>query len=151
MSPVSAPLRVATPVPEEPPEFGALLGHYRRRAGLSQNALAKRAEIPASYVCRLESGVRGAPSMSYVLALSRALGLTPADEDGLLISAGYIPDRLAALWPVDPLVAELAATLRSARLPAGVLAMLRESVGQRLATAREMATETPVPQWRIVR
>ena len=55
---VSDPRQPAHGGPAGPAPFSALLREFRSRAGLSQNALARRAEIDPAYINRLESGAR---------------------------------------------------------------------------------------------
>jgi transcriptional regulator with XRE-family HTH domain len=51
----------------------------RARAGLTQDALAKRAKVSRVYVIKLESGDRQSPSLTVLEQLARALGVAPAD------------------------------------------------------------------------
>ncbi|HZU06415.1 MAG TPA: helix-turn-helix transcriptional regulator [Chloroflexota bacterium] len=91
-------------------EFAALLRRWRERAGLSQNALARRMGVNPAYVNRLEHGGRGASNRALVEAAAAALGLSPAERDALLAAAGHWPAALTALGPADPslrLVADL--------------------------------------------
>ena len=91
-------------------EFGALLQAWRERAGLSQNALARRMGVNPAYVNRLEHGGRGAGNRELVEAVAEALALAPAERDALLAAAGHWPAALIELGPADPslrLVADL--------------------------------------------
>jgi transcriptional regulator with XRE-family HTH domain len=54
-------------------EFGARLKEHRRRAGLTQQALARVAQLSVSAVARLEQG--GRPALATVTALAGALGV----------------------------------------------------------------------------
>lgn len=54
--------------------IASIVKEARRRAGLTQAALAKRAGVPKSTVGRIESGAR-APSAELVERLVRAAGL----------------------------------------------------------------------------
>ena len=92
--------------------FGALLRRWRERAGLSQNALARRMGVNPAYVNRLEHGGRGAGNRELVEAAASALALGPAERDALLAAAGHWPGALEELGPADP----------SLRLVADVLA-----------------------------
>ena len=65
--------------------FGALLRHHRLSAGLSQEALAERAGISAPAIAALERGRRVAPRPETLLLLSRALVLTPEDQELFLL------------------------------------------------------------------
>ncbi len=60
--------------------FGALLRRYRVAAGLSQDALAERADLSAAAVSALERGVRRAPYRHTVDQLSEALALAAPER-----------------------------------------------------------------------
>lgn len=55
--------------------FGLVLREQRERAGLSQEALAEKAELHRTYVGLLERGKRG-PTLDAAYRLSLALGLS---------------------------------------------------------------------------
>jgi transcriptional regulator with XRE-family HTH domain len=94
----------------KPPSFGALLHQLRLGAGLSQNRLARLAEIDPAYVNRLEHGADQRPRRPTVLALARALACRPADADRLLVAAGHAPEAVARFgW--EPLLGTLAEQL----------------------------------------
>ena len=149
--------------------FGALLRHYRRAAGLSQEALAERAGLTAQAISALERGVRQAPYRDTVQALCAALDLAPDDRTALgaavLRRRGPLPTKAPPAdgtapppstglpTPPDPLlgrdeaVAELVALLADAdtRLvtltgPGGV-----GKTRLALAAARAMAHRPPGP------
>jgi transcriptional regulator with XRE-family HTH domain len=72
-----APLSV-----EDAQEFGRRLASARRRAGLTQEALADRADLTRETISRLERGLANEsrkssadPTLTALLALSRALGM----------------------------------------------------------------------------
>jgi transcriptional regulator with XRE-family HTH domain len=69
--------------------FGRLLYEYRRLADVSQEELAKRANLSHGYVGLLESGWRQTPKRKTITALARALGLTAKHTNQLLESAGH--------------------------------------------------------------
>lgn len=71
--------------------FGRLLQRYRRRADLSQQALAALAGCNAASINRLESGERNQPAAQFVAAFARALKLSPEEADTLMIAAGLAP------------------------------------------------------------
>jgi transcriptional regulator with XRE-family HTH domain len=82
-------------------EAGQFVREARRRAGLSQRALAARAGVSQSLVARIESG-NVDPSFDRWLQLVRACGfdldihLTPLDEDAWTLverGAGATPDQ----------------------------------------------------------
>mgnify|MGYP001179683653 CR=1 FL=1 len=91
--------------------FGELLSCLRLAAHLSQNALGHAAGVDASYINRLESGKRRAPSREVALALARALDATPTEQDRLLWKAGYAPASLMDLNPADPTMVAVARVL----------------------------------------
>jgi len=57
------------------PERGHQVAAARKRAGLSQQALADRTGLAKSTIARIESGVHQ-PSITVALAISRELGAT---------------------------------------------------------------------------
>jgi len=72
------------------PPLGHLLVQARQRRGLSQMQLALSADVSARHLGFLESG-RARPSARMVARLAYALGLSGAEEDQLLLAAGYAP------------------------------------------------------------
>jgi transcriptional regulator with XRE-family HTH domain len=56
--------------------IGEAVLRYRRRAGLSQEALAEKADVHPNYVGRLERGECSA-TVGILLKLTRALGIRP--------------------------------------------------------------------------
>jgi transcriptional regulator with XRE-family HTH domain len=49
----------------------------RKRAGLSQNALAKKAKLTQAAISMLETGAIADPKVSVIKQLARALGVSP--------------------------------------------------------------------------
>src|ERR671927_3101 len=92
-------------------EFADLFQRWRERAGLSQNALARRMGVNPAYVNRLEHGGRGAGNRELVEAAADALGLSADERDSLLGAAGHWPTSLAELGPADPTLQLVAAVL----------------------------------------
>jgi hypothetical protein len=86
----------------EPSSYPTLLKAYRLRAGLSLRALAASAAISHTLLVRSEAGARPPASAREVLALAAGLGLSPADRDSLLGSAGLWPGAFLSLGPADP-------------------------------------------------
>ncbi len=72
--------------------FAARLREVRRSRGMTQAELARRANVTASYVWRLESG-GAAPGIDLVDRLASALGTTTHD----LMPTAAAPDTLAVL------------------------------------------------------
>lgn len=120
--------------PGAAPTFGALLQRFRLRAGLSQNALAKRAALDASAINRLERGERGQTRRAAVEALATALGLAPAERDQLLAAGGHLPASLLRLGLADPTLLLVADVLADERIPLAERAEFRELI--RLAARR---------------
>jgi transcriptional regulator with XRE-family HTH domain len=96
--------------------FGRTLDYFIRRAGISQNALAKIVGISASYVNRLCSGEREAPTREVAHALARAMKLAPEEVDRLLFSAGHVPPSLQKLGPADSTVAAVTRLLTNDKI-----------------------------------
>jgi predicted ATPase/transcriptional regulator with XRE-family HTH domain len=78
--------------------FADQLRAYRARAGLSQSELALRANLSARGVSDLERGVRRAPYLPTVHALSVALNLTPAEAGSFAssVTRGRMRSRMVA-------------------------------------------------------
>lgn len=88
--------------------FGALLRRHRSARGMSQERLARDAEISTRHLSCLETG-RAQPSRTMVLVLGSALELTLRDRNALLEAAGFV-----AAYRDEPLDAPEAETLRRA-------------------------------------
>jgi len=67
--------------------FGVVLKDLRRRAGLTQEALAARADVSPQTITKLERGVYRTPHRDTVQLLARALDLSPDERNGLLVCA----------------------------------------------------------------
>jgi len=78
--------------------FGTLLQRFRRRAGLSQAALATQAGLAASAIGALERGARRRPHPSTLDMLATALGLTIA-EKAVLADASWSPSTAPPAHP----------------------------------------------------
>lgn len=72
------------------PSFGETLRIYRRSAGQPQLEAALAAGMSQRHLSFLETG-RAQPSRGAVLALGGTLGLSLAQQNELLLSAGYAP------------------------------------------------------------
>lgn len=70
--------------------FGPLLRRARSSRGLSQERLARDAEVSPRHLSFLETG-RAAPSREMVLVLASALDLPLRDRNALLVAAGFVP------------------------------------------------------------
>jgi transcriptional regulator with XRE-family HTH domain len=75
--------------------FGALLKRYRQAAGLSQEALAARADLSARAISDLERGINRSPRSDTLQLLMGALSL-PEQQQALLRAAAQ-PARVSAL------------------------------------------------------
>lgn len=92
-------------------EMGRRLRSYRQRAGLTQEQLAERADISATFLGHIERGTRIA-SLDTVMALCQALDVMP--NDVLCPGAGMIPSDMPLSITISPrrLLQEIAALLR---------------------------------------
>jgi transcriptional regulator with XRE-family HTH domain len=59
-------------------QFGELLRRLRKERGLSQEALAERANLAADYLGFIERG-ENVPTLTVILKLAKALGVDAAD------------------------------------------------------------------------
>ena len=109
-------------------EFGRLFQRWRERAGLSQNALARRMGVNPAYVNRLEHGGRGAGNRELVGSAADALGLSSSERDTLLGAAGHWPGSLAELGPADPSLQLVALVLTDPELTDEERALFRLQV-----------------------
>ena len=70
---------------KEGQKFGDTVRRLRKQAGLSQEALAERANLSADFVGFIERG-ENVPTLTTILQLARALGVQPSkivkDFDG---------------------------------------------------------------------
>ena len=73
------------------PSFRALLRHFRVAAGLSQEALAERAQMSTRGVSDIERGLSRAPFPGTVARLADALQLDSDDRARLLYASGRLP------------------------------------------------------------
>jgi transcriptional regulator with XRE-family HTH domain len=82
-------------------EFSVLLRSFRERAGRSRNNLAHEVGVDPSYLTRIEHGDREPPRLHIVEATARALRLSIADRNRLLVAAGYAPLSVVQLGSWD--------------------------------------------------
>jgi tetratricopeptide (TPR) repeat protein/transcriptional regulator with XRE-family HTH domain len=68
-------------------QFGQLLLRHRLDANLTQQALAMRAHVTVQAIGMLERGTRRAPRHDTVVRLARALSLSPAHMEALLVAS----------------------------------------------------------------
>jgi transcriptional regulator with XRE-family HTH domain len=74
--------------------FGELLLIARKRAKLSQLALAKKVDVDDSYISRMERGVFTPPSREVVVRLAAALGISDKKERfAFLLAAGVASEE----------------------------------------------------------
>ena len=86
MTEISAQLRA--------PTFSAQLRHWRKRAGLSQLALALMCDSAQKHISFLETG-RSQPSRAMVLSLCGALNVPLRASHAMLRAAGFAPHESA--------------------------------------------------------
>ena len=84
-----------------PTLFSEMLAKFRRRARISQRALAMDADIDTSYISKLEKGERDVTSRDLALKFARVLHLSADETDLWLLSAGYASPRLQQLAGSD--------------------------------------------------
>ena len=84
------PVRPATDKLSNQASFGERLRAYRRGSGQSQLQAALTAGLSQRHLSFLESG-KAQPSRGMVLALGGTLGLSLAQQNELLLTAGYAP------------------------------------------------------------
>ncbi|HEX9067457.1 MAG TPA: helix-turn-helix domain-containing protein, partial [Ktedonobacterales bacterium] len=85
----------------EPTTLSAVLKRYRLAAGLSQEALAARAELSARAISDMERGLRHAPHPDTIERLAAALRLTPPQR-ALLVSAAR-PETQVTVESASPI------------------------------------------------
>jgi predicted ATPase/transcriptional regulator with XRE-family HTH domain len=83
------------------PTFGGLLKRHRMAAGLSQEALAERAQLSARAISDLERGLKLAPRRDTVALLAEALALSSEESAALeaTVSRRRAPRATAAATP----------------------------------------------------
>jgi transcriptional regulator with XRE-family HTH domain len=59
-------------------KFGAVVRSLREKRGLTQEELAERAEVSATYIGYIERG-DNVPTLIVILQIASALGVRPAD------------------------------------------------------------------------
>ena len=79
-----------TPAAQPRPSFGSLLRHWRLLRRVSQLALATDADISGRHLSFLETG-RSQPSREMVHLLASVLDVPLAEQNNLLVAAGYAP------------------------------------------------------------
>jgi len=75
----------------QPSPFGTLLQRYRAAAGLTQEALAARAQLSSDAIAALERGRRRTPRVATAHLLAAALDLTDAERAALLAAESAAP------------------------------------------------------------
>jgi predicted ATPase/DNA-binding XRE family transcriptional regulator len=111
----------------KPTAFGALLKHYRMAAGLTQEALAERANLSTRAISDLERGINRAPRYDTLNMLTSAMGL----------SAGRRASLFAAARPALPGEHAKAAPLHVLPLPPTALLGREQEVAHALGLLRE--------------
>jgi transcriptional regulator with XRE-family HTH domain len=75
---------------EDAAPVGQLVRHWRQTRGLSQLALAERAEVSTRHLSFVETG-KSAPSREMVLVLASALDVPLRERNRWLLAAGFAP------------------------------------------------------------
>lgn len=86
---------------ESPAAFGELLRRRRERAGLTQEALAEKANLTANAIGALERGERRRPYPHTVRALADALDLAAAEREALVAAASQRTEAQTAVESVS--------------------------------------------------
>lgn len=81
--------------PKDPASLAQTIRRHRERAGLSQQALAKKIGVPASTVMRLERGDIAAPDPDKLERLAAALQIEPEE----LFAQYPAPEKLPDMAP----------------------------------------------------
>lgn len=97
-----------TPVSES---FGDLIEEFRQRVGVSRHRLAVLSSCDPSYIQRMAKGERQPPKLDLVESIARALRLTIADRNRLLVAAGYTPLSVVQLGSWDDALQSVADVL----------------------------------------
>jgi len=74
--------------------FGARLRELREQAGLTQKGLADKVGVNFTYLSKIESGAKSAPSEKVILRLAKSLN---ADRDELMTLAGKVPSDIVEM------------------------------------------------------
>ncbi|GAA4010975.1 hypothetical protein GCM10022247_36600 [Allokutzneria multivorans] len=111
-------------------QLAAAVRRLRKRAGLTQEALAERSGISVSTIRGIETGKRGNPQLASVRMLARALDLSQAEQEELVA---------AASGTTAAPVAELPTPRQLPAAPRGFTGRARE-----LARLTAAASEAPV-------
>jgi transcriptional regulator with XRE-family HTH domain len=101
-----------TEVANSSASLGTAIQRARKRAGMTQAALAKALGVPQGVVARLETGGRPDPRLSTIVAVARALGVS---LDVLVADAGLLPKPAVTSLDLRAAVHEAATTAKSAR------------------------------------
>src|SRR3954471_23502064 len=131
-------------------EVGPLLRDWRERAGLSQNALARRMGVNPAYVNRLEHGGRGAHNRDLLESAADALGLSAAERDQLLAARGHWPPALERLRPPAPPPQFVAGLLVDPALDARAKQLFRLHLRLAALPWRPLAADEDVPTGHLV-
>src|SRR5215472_14207614 len=87
--------------PLSAPTVGSLLKRYRRAAGLTQEALAERAQISVDTISDLERGVNLRPRTDTIDQLADALHLAPTERAHLhQVARGLLPPGEPTVVPL---------------------------------------------------
>jgi transcriptional regulator with XRE-family HTH domain len=96
--------------------FGGLLARHRRERSQSGRALAAAIGVSPSMLSMLESDDRR-PSREQTLLIADKLGLSAAERDELLVTAGHLAGAFDRISPSDPDLLLLADILADEGIP----------------------------------
>lgn len=119
--------------------LGEYIGRVRTEKGWSQKDLAKRCQISASQIQRLEDNQVKSPGLSLILSLKKALGLTLPQ----LIAAyeGRDPEQLAP--EPDPLLLDLLQLISKHTPPDLLVQHIVERYGPEALSTYSAQRDTP--------
>ena len=108
--------------------FAARLKELREATGMTQRALARASAINPAIISRMESADRGPSGPEQVLAIARALALSPEQTDALLTRAGFWPEVFFYIGPQDETLLRVARVLASRNFPEAARARFRRVI-----------------------
>lgn len=88
--------------------FGRVFKELRLKSGLSQQAVASKAEVSTGYIGLIETGQRGAkPSQDVVKRIALALGANIDETEALLRAAGWLGEHESLMATDRPTVEQI--------------------------------------------
>ncbi|MFF4735894.1 NACHT domain-containing protein [Streptomyces sp. NPDC001262] len=120
-------------------EFSTLLRRFRRRAGMTQEALAERANVGVRTIRGLETGERADPRVTTVRLLADALGLEPEEREELL--AAVVRQGGEVESPIPPEIPPEAPPVEPAPAPPG------SALDESLADVADQLAQAVAARW----